>query len=93
MEISALNNVLSVYQATAGKPSGKPGDVNKPANTDRLSVSQTNWDRAIEMKKQDISNGIKNYDDDARIEKLRVAIENGTYNVPAEDVARALLGY
>jgi anti-sigma28 factor (negative regulator of flagellin synthesis) len=93
MEISALNNVLSVYSKAATKPSGKSGDVTKPANTDSLSVSRTNWDKAIEMKKQDISNGIKNYDEDARIEKIRVAIENGTYNVPAEDVARALLGY
>jgi anti-sigma28 factor (negative regulator of flagellin synthesis) len=93
MEISALNNILSVYKALDTKPAGKTGEPNKPANTDRLSFSQTNWDKAIEMKKQDISQSIKNYDEDAQVEKIRTAIENGTYNVSAEDVARALLGY
>jgi anti-sigma28 factor (negative regulator of flagellin synthesis) len=93
MEISALNNVLSVYQPTGVKPSGKTGEPGKPVNTDRLSLSRTDWDKAIEMKKQDISQSIKNYDEDAQVEKIRTAIENGTYNVSAEDVARALLGY
>jgi anti-sigma28 factor (negative regulator of flagellin synthesis) len=93
MEISALNNVLSVYKAVAAKPSGKTGEAGKPANTDRLSLSRTDWDKAIEMKKQDISQSVKNYDEDAQVEKIRTAIENGTYNVSAEDVARALLGY
>lgn len=93
MEISALNNVLSLYQAAGSKPLSKTGEVGKPANTDRLSVSSTNWEKAIEMKKKDISQSVKNYDEDAQIEKIRTAIENGTYNVSAEDVARALLGY
>jgi anti-sigma28 factor (negative regulator of flagellin synthesis) len=93
MEISALNNILSVYKALDTKPAGKTGEPGKPENKDRLSVSQTNWDKAIEMKKQDISQSIKNYDEDAQVEKIRTAIENGTYNVSAEDVARALLGY
>jgi anti-sigma28 factor (negative regulator of flagellin synthesis) len=93
MEISALNNILSVYKAAGTKPSGKTGEVGKPVNTDRLSLNLTNWDKAIEMKKQDISQSVKNYNEDTQIEKIRAQIENGTYNVPAEDVARALLGY
>jgi anti-sigma28 factor (negative regulator of flagellin synthesis) len=93
MEIGTLGNIVSVYQATAGKPMNKTGGTGKPLNADSLSVSSSNFEKAIEMKKKDISNSVKNYDEEAQIEKIRTAIQNGTYNVSAEDVARALLGY
>lgn len=67
--------------------------VAEPKNTDKVTISESAASRAeIGRITGAISAQIESAGSMDRIAELRAAVQNGTYSVPAADVAAAILG-
>jgi anti-sigma28 factor (negative regulator of flagellin synthesis) len=63
-------------------------------NTDVLTISESgdDFETRLSRKTADIADGVRAADDSKRAEQIAARIKNGSYSVPAADIARAILG-
>jgi anti-sigma28 factor (negative regulator of flagellin synthesis) len=82
-------SVTSLNQTAVKKPE-RPAPA--PKTADVFTFEGSDYETHLSREVSLISSGVRNADDSSRAEQIAAKIQNGTYNVPAEDIARAILG-
>lgn len=80
MRIDALNQVSQLYKATKPKKSNRD---EKAEQSDKLEISQVGRDYQIAKQAVREASDIR----EDRINEIKAALQAGTYNVSAKDVA------
>ncbi|MDR0944013.1 MAG: hypothetical protein LBM41_05720 [Ruminococcus sp.] len=85
-----INHAISGYNKTAARRPEKSETVKK---TDIVEIKEPNsFEAQLTAMKKDISSGIRAADDSGKADAIAQKIKNGSYGVPASDVAKAILG-
>lgn len=84
MRVDAYNAVTSLYQQTKVKKQGKTVAASK---SDQLEISRVGRDYQIAKKAVKEAPDIR----EDKVNELKAAIDNGTYEVSANDFAEVLL--
>jgi anti-sigma28 factor (negative regulator of flagellin synthesis) len=85
-----INHAISGYNKTAAK---RPEKAETKKRTDVVEIKENDsFEAQLAAMKKDISSGIRTADDSGRAEAIAQKIQSGNYNVPASDVAKAILG-
>ena len=84
MRVDAYNAVTSLYQQAKVKKQGKSVAANK---SDKLEISRVGKDYQIAKKAVKEAPDIR----EDKVNELKAAIDNGTYEVSANDFAEVLL--
>ncbi|MDR0974424.1 MAG: flagellar biosynthesis anti-sigma factor FlgM [Ruminococcus sp.] len=87
-----INSALSSYNKVSAKRPERSSGAAKKSDSFVLEPSRAEFTDKITYAASDIASGIRAADDSARAEEIAAKIKAGTYNVSAEDVAKAILG-
>jgi anti-sigma28 factor (negative regulator of flagellin synthesis) len=81
--------VRTLNQTSAKKPERQA----TPAkSSDVFTLKTSEYDDKIAYEVADIASGVRQADDTSLANQIASRIKSGAYNVPAEDIARAILG-
>jgi anti-sigma28 factor (negative regulator of flagellin synthesis) len=88
---SALGSyaVRSLNQTSAKKPERQTAPVK---SADVFTLKTQEYDDKIAYEAADIASGVRQADDTSLANQIASRIKNGAYAVPAEEIAKAILG-
>ncbi len=89
MKIKNISGILNVY-SKAKASSGKAVTAPTEKKTDKIEFD---FARSVNAAKADLSASINESADAKQIDRLRRAVEDGSYYVSADDVAQAILTF
>jgi anti-sigma28 factor (negative regulator of flagellin synthesis) len=85
-----VNHAISGYNKTAAR---RPEKAEAVKRTDVVEIKESDsFEAKLAAASKDISSGIRAADDTQKAEAIAQKIENGSYGIPASDVAKAILG-
>lgn len=93
MKIEKYGSIMPAYVKNTCGAAGKKTAAGQARNVDKALFSSVLGTSAQAAAKSDITAEVESFASPERIAALKSMIADGSYNIPAEDVAASIFGY